>query len=737
MNPVYNLAVHMSFNTAGLAGAAFGAIAVFQQLQHAATQAQGGVTSAMSRMQALFAGGALITGGSLLLIDAMKGGINTAAQWTDAMVQVAMATGASGKALDELRQKAIALSAPRLFSATQVMQVEAQAARLGLNNPAVLERAMPGLLNVAEIGQRSAAHTPVTTSVESAVSLAHLFQLWPTRASQTGAFNQMLNTFARAQLVSGLGPEQMTRALTYLAPAGRNYGINPEDMIAFAALAGRAGLIRSGGGGGSGGGAASMASIFYALSPNGAKHNEAMNEIARLGGTTWGRLAAQQQNFIPNMLLTVMKAMNQIQGPDAGALRLELLTGAFGRTGARALTPLTTEAVAGPGGQYDQIRRLLGHGPGGLPSAQQMQQMINMTPIGQWQTLQTTLQNIGGLLMTQLMPSITSFLHTLNGVVGAIQGFALAHPALTRLAGQFALITAALGLVVGPAMMLIGIIGMMTAAFSGLTVSMLVPGAVILGLIAAVAAIIVVWQNWGTITAAVGTALNHFGQMIGGLVSGGLTLLREGIGWLNEHVPILSQILNLQLLPIELVVKAFTHWHDIVQALQPLWDALQPTIKGAAAIFEGIATAVGHLVTQIGDLISNFEKLATGTAGKILGTIGGWIGGAAGAIGGLRLPGIPTLPFGIGGGSAAAGAYAAPTGAGAGAAEMHAHTHHVYAGAVVNHFHMAPGASADEIGRAAMRHAATALHRAAAHETHYGSVRPRGARPHLRVAVPL
>jgi len=467
MSPIYDMAVHLSFQAGGLSSAAFGAITVFQALSAQAAKTSAAVAGMGSTfagqaarmetftkaMRNVFMAGGLVTGIGVVAAMAMKPGIDTAMQWRDAMAQVSLATGATGDKLKELRDTAISLSAPRLFSATEVMTVETEAARSGINNPNLLKRALPQLLNVAEVDALGPAKVPVKQSIDAAVALSHMFQVYPKSAQDMPAFNHMLDTFSRAQMVSPLAPKQMVRALSYISPAARNYGMSPEEQITFAALGARAGLL---GGSGSGGGAAGMASILYALSPNGAKHNTGMERIAALGGTTWGALDANQKDFMPNLLKTVMRAEASIQGPDAGAARMKLLTDAFGRTGARVLSPLTTDAIVGKGGQYDQVRKLLGNDPrqGALPSAKQMQQTLNATPGGQERSLASTRQNIGGLFGDQMLDPIMQVIHALNQATTAVQGFMLAHPALLRFAATFVMVGTAVALIVGPLMMI-------------------------------------------------------------------------------------------------------------------------------------------------------------------------------------------------------------------------------------------------------------------------------------------
>jgi len=782
LGSTYDLAVRMSFAAGGVSSAAFGAITVFQALEAQAAKTSAAVAgmgatfagqaARMERFTAMmktgFMAGGLVTGIGVVAAMAMKPGIDTAMQWRDAMAQVSLATGATGDKLKELRDTAIQLSAPRLFSAKEVMTVETEAARSGINNPNILKRALPQLLNVAEVDALGPSHVPVKQSIDAAVALSHMFQVYPKSAQDMPAFNHMLDTFSRAQMVSPLAPKQMVRALSYISPAARNYGMSPEEQITFAALGARAGLL---GGSGAGGGAAGMASILYALSPNGAKHNTGMERIAALGGTTWGALDANQKDFMPNLLRTVMRAEASIQGPDAGAARMKLLTNAFGRTGARVLAPLTTDAIVGQGGQYDQVRKLLGNDPrqGALPSAAQMQQTLNATPGGQERSLASTRQNIGGLFGDQMLDPIMQVIHGLNRATTAIQSFLLTHPALLRFAATFVMVGTAVALIVGPLMMIGSVLGMvgvalapviglvtgLTVAMTGLDLTMLPVTAVVLGLIAVVALVVTVWSNWGAITATVGSALSRFGAMVADLAQGALGLLRTGIEWLNTHLPIVSQVLVVLASPVLLVIDAFMHWHDIIGVIGTALGVLRPVLTFFQGIMSDIGGVIKNVVGWIGQLVTAVEKLAAGPLAALGKTLGGFFAGLAN----VSIPGMPTLPTGGGGAIAppvaplaavnltpAPGMTAAHPFGPAAPAHMHMHTthatttnhhtqnhtQHVHPGAVTVNINGA-GHSPKQMADAAMAAAFAHLGAAANHELQHGTITAHGASPRTRV----
>jgi len=566
-------------------------------------------------------GGGLITAGALGIVGVLKPAINTAAQWQQALVLVGQATTTTGETsrqaaqdLQNLNTAAIALSGPRMFSATQVFQAERTAATSGINDRRTLLNALPQLLNVAEIDQHQRG-IPIDESVRASVELAHMFQRWPTKTADIPAFNAMLDTFARSQLVSGMSPSQSVTALSYLAPAAQAFHLKPEDVMSFTALAANAGVLAGGRGG------AGLANVFYALAPalghRTSMRNTSMAALMRAGGTTWGALTSEPSDrFIPDLLNTVMKAMASLHGPNAQVQRLSLLRTAFGVSALRALAPLTTDAAAT---RDASIRHAINGGPGGLLGGAAMQAQLNQTVTGQGITAQTTLSNIGGIFATQMLPTVLTLLQAVNAVLGAIVDFGMAHSGLMQVAGDVALAAVAVGLIVGPLTMAAGALGLLQLALEAVDLK-LVPVLVSAGLLTVVVAgALLVWQNWSTIMDAFSGrfgVLIQFFSVFGATITVSLlairawaamqavaatatTLFSGGVGLLG----LAFGALDIAMLPVTLIilgiaaavaaiVVVWTHWDDIMRTLHshlgPFGAALVVAFTPILAAVEGV-----------------------------------------------------------------------------------------------------------------------------------------------------
>ncbi len=795
MGSTYNLAVHMSFSAMGLAAAATGAIAIFKRLESAAMAASGGVTALTANMRALFLAGGLITGGAVLGVGAISVFVHAASTMQDAITKVGAASVGTNAQLTQLQATAYATASKTQFSAPQVLGMAAVAATAGVNNRATLNAVLPTLANAAEVDYRMRGIAP-QESVQSSVALAHMFGAFPAPGKQardvyTGketssatAFKELVDLFARSQLVSGATPQTMVNRLSYMMPAVQQYGLTAQSAIAFTSLAQNMGLARSGAG---------LNAIFAALAPalsghgNNA-HNADMQQLITLGGGNWGKIAAGGVNMIPELMTTLMRARENMKGPDAGALFTALENGAFGRAGARSLAVLGSPQAMQ---RYSQIQGLLGnpnqYKPGAdnntvLPSSEVFQQQLNQTWTGQSITLRTNFQSLAAIIGMQLLPPLTALVGVLNHVVAGLVSFAQQHPMIVRFGATFLLVSTAIAAVVGPLMMISSLVGLFVAALGpaaaviattagamvALDLSMLPVTAVVLAIVAVIALAVTIFLNWHTITQTVGSALTRFGGVLGslasgaisglrnavlGLVSGAFGLLNGAITWLNTHIPLASQVIALMISPITTIIGAFGHWHQAVTLIQHVFETLQGPLRVVQTFISNMTTGIEGLVSQFGQLVQHVLQLASGPAGQVISALGqAWsaassaaqsVGSAVGStVQHTSIAGAQTLhtvhdplPH------PALHHHLHPITAHHTAAHHETHHHavshqqHIHSGAI----HVTVNGAGLDTGGATASATAAALHalrKATTHETQHGTVRSRGGTPHLRTPVP-
>ncbi len=326
MNSLYQMSVQLTMSVAGMTGPAQLALRALQQVAQQASMT-GTSVAGLGKSLALVAGGLAVFGAGLAGVGLLKGWVSAAADLQTAMAGVGLATQGTVAQLKALHDQTFITANKTMFSAVDIAQIEKVAATSGLNQRDVLLRIIPTLGNVAEVDQRLRG-IGIGQSIPAAITVAHAFQSYPQNESQTKSFTNLLDLFARSQLVSGATPQTMATLITRLAPARASLGMTPQDVIATAALAMNTGLA-SGAGGGAGV-AALFRTIVPLMSSRGAIHNKALNEVQQAGG---GRFFDAKGQFegVAHMLDVTMRAMGNIHSQQQ---RLMLLNTAFGAAGA-------------------------------------------------------------------------------------------------------------------------------------------------------------------------------------------------------------------------------------------------------------------------------------------------------------------------------------------------------------------------------------------------------------------
>ncbi len=478
-------------------------------------QGQAGLTGAqvdkLGRSLKMFAAGAALTGAGMVGVGLLKTWTKAAADLQSAMMGVQLATTGTAKQLAALHQQTFITANKTQFSAVDIGNIEKIAATNGLNQRDVLLRVVPTLGNLAEIDSRLRG-IAYTASVPAAITVAHDFQAYPKNAAQAKGFNSLLDLFGRSQLVAGTSPEQMARLVTYLAPARSALHMSPQDIISTAALASNVGLA-----GGHGGGS-TVAALFRTIVPSmttfNAAHNRALMSVEKAGRGSFFDSKGQFEG-VANMLNVVMRAMAATPSQER---RLGLLQAAFQTTGARAFSLLATPGAVS---RYQSIQGLLG--PNGLPSTQKMQTGLNSTMQGQLATLQGNLRSISALLGEQLLPILAPIVHGLVQMSGALVTFLRVHPQITKFIAVMTLVTTTVALVVGPLLMLVGVLGAISVGFEVLGAELGVIATVglapflvaILAVGAVITGVVLIIMNWKTILHEVGAGLHNLAVMFG------------------------------------------------------------------------------------------------------------------------------------------------------------------------------------------------------------------------------
>jgi len=599
MNTAFDVAVRLSMETSGFASAASMATRLLGDLEGKAGGAEatvaklarrfnlptdqfvaqatsmGRYTTEIEAMTAAHATlgtamggiGRLAAGAGLVGIGAagvgiMKGWIGAAGELQSAMAGVQLATLGVGSALQQasqltaLQDMTYSVAAKTRFSAPDIASIEKLAATSGLNKRTDLISALPTLANAAEVSLHMKG-VSYQQSVPAFVAVAHQFQAYGGKK-----FNNLLDLMGRASVVSGDTPESMARTLSYLAPSVNAYGLSPEDAISTAALASNVGL--SGGHGGGSRIQAMFRSIAPLMSSRGSMHNRSIARIERLGGSDFFKNGNfEEAGGVTNLLTTVMRALQRI--PDQ-AKRMSLLTSAFGSAGGTALSSL-----ASPGAitRFQAIQGdLAPHG--GIASTSQMQQVFNSTLAGQTATLSTNMSSLSAIMGQQLLPILTPIVHGIVEMTGALVGFLAHHKQVAQFAAVFTLVGSAAAIVVGGVLALSGALTLMSLAAAPLGLELLPITALIVGVGAAAAAGVWVWQHWGTIVKWVGGVLSGVGGQVGAFIS----LAGDLLGVFGQIGGALAQDLGLDKL-FAMLVRVEGAWLHFLDTTLHLKDALR------------------------------------------------------------------------------------------------------------------------------------------------------------------
>ncbi len=558
MDSLYRMAVDVSMSVSGMTGPAATAINLFLRLQQQAAAVSGSMAG-LNRSMAMLAGGLALTGAGLAGVRIMDTWVTKAGAMQDALVQVGIAAKGTQDQLRDLYGQSFQVASQTQFSAPQVLDMEQMMARMGFRDLTnkqtqrqVIGQAVPEFARAAEIDAHF-QHVSYQSVVEALTQQAHMF------GTYSGAALAKNVAYATgAGLSSGMTPQQQANTLRYLVPAQRTLGMTPLDAFSLAALGNQTGLTMGRGG-------SNIGALFRYMTPGGsAAHRRGMAEVQQLGG---GMFFNQQGNFkgVENALRIVNQFMKD--APN-GVTRMMALTDTFKVQGAQAASVLGSDAALK---QFEAIRQNVGsYTPERLVG---VQGQLNATLPGQMTTLQTNLQSIQALLGQQLLPAVVPVIHAFVELTGGILTFLRTHQGVAQFIATFTAVATAAALIAGPVLIAAGAFGILSAAGLTLDLAFLPFTAIVLGIVAAVAAVTLAVTHWGDIMA-----------------------------WVGQHATLLKNILVVLavlfpplVVAIGAAVLIFQHWSDIVHVVHDAMSVLGSFLQPFAGFLAPIIQAVGAL----------------------------------------------------------------------------------------------------------------------------------------------
>ena len=485
-------------------------------------------------------------GQKLMPVTAAVGGLATAAvkvasDFDSAMSQVAAVSGATGKELDALRDKAREMGSKTKFSASEAAEAMNYMAMAGWKTGDMLD-GIEGIMNLAAAsGEDLATTSDIVTDALTALGLS---------ASDSGHFADIL---AAASSNANTNVAMMGETFKYCAPVAGALGFTAEDTAEAIGLMANAGIKSSQAG-------TAMRTMLTSLT----------GEVTFVGDA-FGELTVQTTNADGSMrslgdILTDCRAAFAQMSESERAANAEALVGKNAMSGFLAVMN------AAPG-DIEKLNSAINNCDG---TAERMAETMQDNLAGQLTILKSQLEELAISIGEILMPSIRQIVGWIQGLVDWLNGL---DEGTKKVIVTVALVAAALGpvlIVIGKVVGAVGtiltVVPKIAGAVSG--VAGFVSGTVIPALSAVVAAI-----GWVPIAIAA--------------VIGVVVLLYNKCEWFRDAVnAVWAQVRDFFVSAWEVICSFFT------ETIPATWESL-------VSFFQGIPAWWSELWQSVGDFFNN------------------------------------------------------------------------------------------------------------------------------------
>lgn len=410
------------------------------------------------------------------------GAIMTGAKFEKGMNRVAALTQATGSDFDAMKDKAKELGRTTAFSATQSAEAMGFLAMAGFKSNEIVG-AMPSVLSLAAAAQMDLGDAADITS--------NIMTGFGMKVEDLGHINDVL---VKGMTSANVDLTMLGESMKYVGPVAASAGMKFEETAAAVALLGNAGIQ------GSMAGTALRGAMTRLLVPS---------DDAALAMKQLGVVALDSQGNL--------KSMTDIVGQleDSGMSTAQAMT-IFGQRAGPAMLALVDQGS----GALDEMTKSL-EDSGGTAKRVADTQMEGMS--GAITEMKSAFEGLMIAISEDILPILTKLI---DKITPLLQKFVSAPKPIKLIVIGIA----ALAMVMGPILLIIGmlipgitalttVIGIMSAAFGALNLSMGIILLVVLGVAAAIAAIIIVWKNWDKIVATFLSVWDKF---------------KEGMGWLGD-----------------------------------------------------------------------------------------------------------------------------------------------------------------------------------------------------------
>ncbi len=486
-------------------------------------------------------------GQKLMPVTAAVGGLATAAvkvasDFDSAMSQVAAVSGATGKELDALRDKAREMGSKTKFSASEAAEAMNYMAMAGWKTGNMLD-GIEGIMNLAAAsGEDLATTSDIVTDALTALGLS---------ASDSGHFADIL---AAASSNVNTNVAMMGETFKYCAPVAGALGFTAEDTAEAIGLMANAGIKSSQAG-------TAMRTMLTSLT----------GEVTFVGDA-FGELTVQTTNADGSMrslgdILTDCRAAFAQMSESERAANAEALVGKNAMSGFLAVMN------AAPG-DIEKLNSAINNCDG---TAERMAETMQDNLAGQLTILKSQLEELAISIGEILMPSIRQIVGWIQGLVDWLNGL---DEGTKKVIVTVALVAAALGpvlIVIGKVVGAVGTILTVVPKIAGAVSGVVgfVSGTVIPALSAVVAAI-----GWVPIAIAA--------------VIGVVVLLYNKCEWFRDAVnAVWAQVRDFFVSAWEVICSFFT------ETIPAAWESLVSFFQGIPAWWSGLWQSVGDFFNNV------------------------------------------------------------------------------------------------------------------------------------------
>ena len=486
-------------------------------------------------------------GQKLMPVTAAVGGLSAAAvkvasDFDSAMSQVAAVSGAAGKELDALRDKAREMGSKTKFSASEAAEAMNYMAMAGWKTGDMLD-GIEGIMNLAAAsGEDLAATSDIVTDALTALGLS---------AADSGHFADIL---AAASSNANTNVSMMGETFKYCAPVAGALGFTAEDTAEAIGLMANAGIKSSQAG-------TAMRTMLTSLT----------GEVTFVGDA-FGELTVQTTNADGSMrslgdILTDCRAAFAQMSESERAANAEALVGKNAMSGFLAVMN------AAPG-DIEKLNSAINNCDG---TAERMAETMQDNLAGQLTILKSQLEELAISIGEILMPSIRQIVGWIQGLVDWLNGL---DEGTKKVIVTVALVAAALGpvlIVVGKVVGAVGTILTVVPKIAGAVSGVVgfVSGTVIPALSAVVAAI-----GWVPIAIAA--------------VIGVVVLLYNKCEWFRDAVnAVWAQVRDFFVSAWEVI------WSFFTETIPAAWESLVSFFQGIPAWWSGLWQSVGDFFNNV------------------------------------------------------------------------------------------------------------------------------------------